>query len=61
MTKERRGREQIVRCNIETVRAAHRLLDEFESVWRHRMDRIGELLAEPTDEPTDEPTRGATP
>lgn len=46
VTKERRGREQIVRSNIDTIRQASRLLDHFEAVWRGRIDRIGELLAE---------------
>ena len=47
VTKHRRGREQVVRCNIETVRTARRLLDELEQVWRGRVDRIDDLLAEP--------------
>ncbi len=46
VTKERRGREQIVRINIDTIRQASRLLDELEEVWRGRIDRIGELLAD---------------
>jgi DNA-binding transcriptional ArsR family regulator len=46
VTKQRRGREQLVRSNLETIRQAARLLDHFEAVWRGRIDRIGELLAE---------------
>lgn len=46
VTKERRGREQIVRSNIDTIRRASRLLEHFEAAWRGRIDRIGELLAE---------------
>ena len=46
ITKERRGREQIVTANIDTVRRAARLLDELEAIWRGRIDRIGDLLAE---------------
>jgi DNA-binding transcriptional ArsR family regulator len=45
--KERRGREQIVRCNIETVRTARALLDEIDGLWRGRIDRLSDLLAEP--------------
>jgi DNA-binding transcriptional ArsR family regulator len=45
VTKERRGREQIVRTDIESIRAASRLLDQFETLWRHRIDRFGEILA----------------
>ena len=46
VTKERRGREQLVRSNVDTLRLASRLLDELEAVWRGRIDRIGELLAD---------------
>jgi DNA-binding transcriptional ArsR family regulator len=46
VTKERRGREQLVRSNVDTLRQAALLLDEFEVAWRGRIDRIGELLAD---------------
>ena len=46
VTKERRGREQIVRGNVGTVREAAALLDSYERVWRQRAHRIGEILAE---------------
>jgi DNA-binding transcriptional ArsR family regulator len=46
VTKERRGREQLVRGNVDTVRAAHRVLDQLEAVWRDRIDRMGEILAD---------------
>jgi DNA-binding transcriptional ArsR family regulator len=45
VTKERPGREQIVRSNAETIRIAARLLEQIEDLWRGRIDRIGELLA----------------
>ena len=45
VTKERRGREQLVRTNVDTVRQAAVLLDQLEAVWRGRIDRIGEILA----------------
>lgn len=45
VTKQRAGREQLVRGNIDTVRKAHRLLEQLEGVWRGRIDRIGEILA----------------
>jgi DNA-binding transcriptional ArsR family regulator len=48
VSKERRGREQIVRGNLDTVRRAIRLLDAYEEVWRQRTERIGDLLAEET-------------
>ena len=47
VTKQRRGREQLVRSNIETIRAAARLLEQIETVWRNRMASFGEILAEP--------------
>lgn len=47
VTKRPRGREQLVRSNITTVRAAQRLLEHFEQVWRDRMDRIEDILDEP--------------
>ena len=45
VTKKRKGREQLVRGNIDTVRRAYRLLEQLEDVWRARIDRIGEILA----------------
>lgn len=44
--KEKRGREQIVRGRVDAVQRARRLLDEYEHIWRQRIDRIGDLLAE---------------
>jgi DNA-binding transcriptional ArsR family regulator len=46
VTKERRGREQIVRSNVDTIREASLLLDHYEELWRGRLDRIGEILAD---------------
>jgi DNA-binding transcriptional ArsR family regulator len=47
VTKHQRGRERIVRGRIDAVREANRLLDELEVSWRHRMQRFGDVLAEP--------------
>lgn len=47
VTKERRGREQLVRTDVETLRSVHSLLDQLESVWRERIERFGDVLAEP--------------
>ena len=44
VTKQRRGREQLVRGNVETIRRAHRLLDLLEVVSRERIDRFGDVL-----------------
>ena len=46
VTKRRQGREVVVAGNVETVRGAGRVLDQLEAVWRGRIDRIGEILAE---------------
>jgi DNA-binding transcriptional ArsR family regulator len=46
VTKEKRGREQIVRAHHEGLRKAQRLLDEYEMIWRQRADRIADILAE---------------
>ena len=39
--------EQLVRGNADTVRRAHDLLGRLEVVWHERIDRIGDVLAQP--------------
>lgn len=46
VTKRRHGREQLVQGNVQTILEAHHLLDEFEAMWRNRIDRFGAVLAE---------------
>ena len=46
VTKERRGRETLVRTEPAAVGLAHRALDELEVTWRGRVDRMAGLLAE---------------
>jgi DNA-binding transcriptional ArsR family regulator len=46
VTKEKRGREQIVRGNHDGLQKARQLLDEYEAIWRQRFDRIADILAE---------------
>ena len=46
VTKEKRGREQIVRGNHDGLEKARRLLDEYEVIWRQRVARIADILAE---------------
>src|SRR5215213_6365727 len=46
VTKQRTGRQQLVRGNVDTIRKAYRLLEQLEAVWRGRIDRIGEILAD---------------
>ena len=50
VTKTRHGREQQVRGDAATLQTAHRLLDELEALWRGRIDRIEQLLADPAEE-----------
>ena len=46
VTKERHGRRKVVRTNLEGLRVARRLLDQFEELWRGRVDRMTELVTE---------------
>jgi DNA-binding transcriptional ArsR family regulator len=46
VTKERRGREQLVRTDGGAVSRARRVLDELEAAWRERVDRMADLLAQ---------------
>lgn len=49
VTKRTRGRERLVGGNVEAVQFAMRLLDEYEQIWRARVDLIDDLLAEDPD------------
>ncbi|WP_055694883.1 ArsR/SmtB family transcription factor [Streptomyces prasinopilosus] len=46
VTKRRRGREQLVRTDPDAVDGARRALDELETAWRARVDRMSGLLAD---------------
>jgi DNA-binding transcriptional ArsR family regulator len=46
VSKERRGREQLVRTELAAVRRAHEALDALEAAWRGRVDRMSGLLAQ---------------
>ena len=46
VTKERVGRRKVVRANLERLRLVRRLLDQYEELWRGRIDRMTELIAE---------------
>lgn len=48
ITKERVGRRKVVRTNLEGLRVARRLLDQYEELWRGRIDRMAALV---TDQP----------
>ena len=46
VTKVRIGRRKVVRTNLEALRVARRLLDQYEELWRGRIDRMTELIAD---------------
>jgi len=46
VTKDKRGRERIVRGNPEQIQRAQALLDQYEQLWRARIGRLDALLAE---------------
>ena len=46
VTKERIGRRKIVRTNLEGLRVARRLLDQYEELWRGRIGRMTALVAD---------------
>ncbi|SDG29325.1 DNA-binding transcriptional regulator, ArsR family [Sinosporangium album] len=61
ITKQRRGREQLVRTDPEAVRRARLALDELESAWRGRVDRMSRLLAEDLIAEENPTTKGQEP
>jgi DNA-binding transcriptional ArsR family regulator len=44
VTKERDGRRKVVRTNVEGLRVAQRLLDQYEQLWRGRIERMTDLV-----------------
>ena len=44
VTKERQGREQLVRTDADAVGHARQALDELETTWRGRVERMSDLL-----------------
>jgi DNA-binding transcriptional ArsR family regulator len=48
VTKERRGREQLVRTDGDAVGRGRRVLDELEAAWRGRVERMADLLVPDT-------------
>ena len=45
VTKARRGREQLVRTDVDTVQRARVFLDGIEELWRTRIDQMDDLLS----------------
>src|ERR671934_309248 len=46
VTKERLGRRKVVRTNLERLRVVRNLLDQYEELWRGRIDRMADLIAD---------------
>jgi DNA-binding transcriptional ArsR family regulator len=46
VTKRREGREQRVAGRLDAVVRARELLDQFEHIWRGRIDRMAEVLTQ---------------
>jgi len=46
VTKHRRGREQLVRGDVDAVQQARLELRRLEELWRSRLDRFGDVLAD---------------
>src|SRR5512132_1038364 len=60
VTKERIGRRKIVRTNLERLRVARRLLDQYEELWRGRVARMTALVTDDITEERDRMTALAT-
>ncbi|MFJ8595386.1 ArsR/SmtB family transcription factor [Streptomyces sp. NPDC093598] len=58
VTKQRSGREQLVRTDPDAVGRARQALDELESAWRGRVDRMARLLAEDAGTEENDTTEG---
>jgi DNA-binding transcriptional ArsR family regulator len=46
VTKRRIGRRKVVRTNPAGLATARRLLDEYEALWRGRIDRMTDLITD---------------
>ena len=46
VTKTGIGRRNVVHTNLEGLRVARRLLDQYEELWRGRIDRMTELVTD---------------
>jgi DNA-binding transcriptional ArsR family regulator len=50
VAKERHGREQLVRADAGAVGRARQALDELETTWRGRVNRMSDMLAHRTEQ-----------
>jgi len=56
--KRRSGREQLVRGEVAPLGRASRLLASYELLWRDRIDRIADVLAEDGERPPEDRGKG---
>ena len=45
VTKQRVGRRKVVQTNMDALRHVRGLLDQYEALWRGRIDRMTDLIA----------------
>ena len=60
VTKERHGREQLVRTDFKAIGRARQALDELEVMWRGRVERMSDLLAQDSNQNTTQPEEDET-
>jgi DNA-binding transcriptional ArsR family regulator len=60
VSKERRGREQLVHTDYDALNRAREALDELEEAWRGCVDRMSDLLAHGSDPKKTTPRRDNT-
>jgi DNA-binding transcriptional ArsR family regulator len=58
VTKEPRGREQLVHTDAVAIARARQALDDLERTWRGRVDRMSALLAPGTKPDKNSTSRG---
>ena len=46
VTKQRAGRRKVVQTNVESLRQARGLLDEYEALWRARIAGMADIIME---------------
>jgi DNA-binding transcriptional ArsR family regulator len=46
VSKHRVGRRKVVRTNLEGLRVARRLLDQYDELWRSRIERMDQIVNE---------------
>lgn len=61
IVKRAEGRERLVRANPEMIARARALLARYEELWRSRIARLDDLLAEPADAAPTLPAPPAAP